>query len=265
MKSARRIAAVLLIALVFGCASSDQKRGTRHYNIVAVEDEWQLGAALAADIARQAQFVTDPQALTYLRTAGERLARQSTLSNLPWEFHIIVSPDVYAYAIPGGHIYITTGAFKSMRNASELAGLLAHVLGHAVDRQTTAALSSRFGLKELASAANGGNPGVYQQVLAQMLPTAQPPRFTAEEEKIANDSAVKWMQAGGDDPKGLVAMFQNLQAQQTANPAAVQKFFAAHPVSTETLADIQAQIGKLAKKAGLITDEPEFHAAQGRM
>jgi beta-barrel assembly-enhancing protease len=265
VKLTGRIAAILLIALAIGCVSGDQKRGTRHYNVVAVEDEWQLGAALSADIARQVQLVNDPQALTYLRSVGDRLVRQTTLSNVPWEFHIISSSEVDAFAIPGGHVYVTTGAIKAMRTAADLAGLVAHELGHAVDRQTTAALSAQYDVRELAHAANGNSPAVYQRVLAQSLPTAQPIRFTAEHEKVADDFAVKWLQGAGYDPNGAATMLQTLQAQQTTNAASVQRFFAAHPVSAEMIADIKAQVSKLPKKTGLITDEPEFHAAQGRL
>lgn len=265
MKSSGRLAAVLLIALAVGCVSGDQKRGTRHYNVIAVEDEWQLGAQLSADIARQVQLVNDPQALTYIHSLGERLVRQTTLANVPWEFHIVSSSEAYAFAIPGGHVYVTTAAMQTTRTAAELAGLVAHELGHAVDRQTTAALSARYGVRELARAANGGNQQVYKQVLAELLPTAPPLRFTPADEKVADDYAVNWLQGAGYDPNGLAAMIQAFQAQQATSAASVERFFAAHPLGNEAIADIRAEVSKLPKKPGLITDEPEFRAAKGRM
>ncbi len=265
MRYSGRLAVIVLISLAIGCISGDQKRGTRHYNVIAVEDEWQLGAALSADIARQVQLVNDPQALTYLRALGERLVRQTTLSNLPWEFHIVNSPDAYAFAIPGGHVYVTTGAIKTMRTAAELGGLVAHELGHAVDRQTIAVLSARYGVRELASAANGGNPAIYKQVLSEVVPASPPMRFTSADEKTADDFAVKWLQNAGYDPNGLVGMIQALQALQATNAAGVQRFFAAHPLDNDSITEIRGEISKLPKKAGLISDEPEFHAAKDRL
>lgn len=263
MRLFRPVAVVVTIAaLAFACVSGDQKRGTRHFNIIALEDEWQLGAQLSADIARRGQLVSDPQSLTYLRGIGERLVRQTRLANVPWEFHIISSPDVNAFAVPGGHIYVTTGAIKSMRNASELAGLVAHVLGHAVDRQSTAALSNRYGRKHLGGIAGGSDRPAYDEILAQILSGGTLMRFTAEDERTADESTAKWLQGAGYDPSGLVSMIQGLQAQ--SGNASVQRFLAAHPFAADAVSTIQAQISKLPKKSGLITDEPEFQAVKAR-
>jgi beta-barrel assembly-enhancing protease len=264
MKPFRLVTASLLLVGLIGCVSGDQQRGTPHYNIVSVEDEWQLGAQLAANIAKRVQLVADPQALTYLQGIGERLVRQSRMANLPWEFHVINSPDFNAFAAPGGHIYVTSGAIRSMGSASELAGLVAHVLGHAVDRQSTAALSNQYGPRDLARIAGGINPTAYQDILNQVLSGGPSMRFSAADETAADDPAAKALQRAGYDPAGLVSMIQNVQATQGSNPGA-QRFLAAHPLAAEMITSIQGQISKLPKKTGLITDEPEFHAVQGRL
>jgi predicted Zn-dependent protease len=263
VKVFRQVAVVVTAAaLAFGCVSGDQKPGTRHFNIVALEDEWQLGAQLSADIARRVQLGNDPQSLTYLRGIGERLVRQTRLANVPWEFHIISSPDVNVFAAPGGHIYVTTAAIKSMRSASELAGLVAHVLGNAVDRQTTVALSIQYGRKHLARIAGGSDRPAYDEILSQVLSGGTIMRFTAEDEHAADESTAKWLHGAGYDPSGLVSMIQGLQAQ--SGNASVQRFLAAHPIAGDTISNIQTQISKLPKKNGLITDEPEFQAVKAR-
>lgn len=264
MKSCRSVMVLLVAAtFAFACVSGDQQRGTRHYNIIALEDEWQLGAQLAADIARRVQFVGDPQSLTYLRGIGERLVRQTRVANVPWEFHIISSPEVNAFAAPGGHIYVTTGAIQSMRSASELAGFVEHVLGHAVDRQTAAALSDQYGTKNLSRIAGGSDRTAYDEILSQVLSGGAIMRFTAADERAADEATAKWLQGAGYDPNGLVSMIQGLQAQ--SGNTGVQRFLAAHPVAADTISNLQAQISKLPKKSGLITDEPEFRAVKGRL
>ncbi len=264
MRFNRLFAGALIAALALSCVSGDQKRGTRHYNVVSVEDEWQLGAQLAADIARREQLVTDAQALTYLHGVGERLARQSKMTNLPWEFHIIASTEVNAFAAPGGHVYLTSGAIRAMRSASELAGLVAHVLGHAVDRHTAAALSNQYGPRDLARIAGGSNRAAYQEILKQVTSGGAAMRFSATDETAADEPAANWLQQAGYDPHGLVSIIENLLAAQGANPS-IQRFLAAHPLTTEMINPIREAISKLPKKPGLITDEPEFRAVQGRL
>lgn len=260
----RAVAVLAIVTFVFSCVSGDQKSGTPHYNMISIEDEWQLGAQLSADIAHRVQLVSDPQSLTYVREMGQRLVRQSRLQNLPFEFHIINSAEVNAFAAPGGHIYLTSGAIRQMHSASELAGLVGHIIRHAVDRHTTAALSKQYGTRELAKIANGSNTTAYNDILNQILADGPALHFTTADETIAEEFAPKWLQQAGYDPHGLVSLLQNLRAAQATNPS-IQRFLANHPTGTDSLTRIESEIAKLPKKAGLITDEPEFHTAQSSL
>jgi len=260
MKS-RHLALVFAVAVTLGCGSSK----TPHLNIISVEDEWQLGAQMSRDLSTQLQLVNDPEALAYLRDIGQRMVAQSDLATLPWEFHIVRDDSVNAFSIPGGHVYVNTGLIKAAHSASELAGVMAHEIGHGVKRHATEQLSRQYGLDILANAALGKNPSTYQQVLAQIISSGAMAHFSREQEKEADDVAVKFMQGARYDPHGLTNMFRTLLAEQKQRPNAVDRFFSSHPLTEDRIKDVEEQISKLPKRENLITDEPVFHTIKEKM
>lgn len=261
MKSARLII-IFAILVTLGCGSTST---TPHFNMISVEDEWQLGAQMSHDLASQLQFANDPEALTYLRNMGERMVSQSSLATEPWDFQIVKNDEVNAFTIPGGHVYVNTGLIKAAHSASELAGALAHEVSHGVLRHGTQEMSRQFGINILANAALGKNPSTYQQVLAQVISGGATAKFSREQEKEADDLGVKLMHGAGYDPAGMANMFRTLLAEQKARPSAVQRFFATHPLTEDRIKDVEAQASKLPKKSNLITDEPEFHTIRERL
>jgi predicted Zn-dependent protease len=259
MKSARLVI-VFAIFITLGCGSS-----TPHFNLISVEDEWQLGAQMAHDLSTPLQFVNDPDALAYLRNMGQRMVSQTSLATNPWEFHIVRNDEVNAFSIPGGHVYVNTGLIKAAHSASELAGVLAHEISHGALRHGTQEISRQYGIDVLANAALGKNPSTYQQVLAQVISTGATAKFSREQEKEADEMGVKLMHGAGYDPNGMANMFRTLLAEQKSRPNAVQRFFATHPLTEDRIKDVEAAAAKLPKKTNLLTDEPEFHTIRERL
>src|SRR5690606_31900034 len=78
--------ALVLCLMLAGCATTGVNRGD--FNLVSLEEEWQLGQQLEAEIARQMKLVNDPTALNYINQLGQRIVAQTEMANLPWKFHI---------------------------------------------------------------------------------------------------------------------------------------------------------------------------------
>lgn len=262
MKS-RRLVIVFAVTIALGCGSSSVPR----FNVVSVEDEWQLGAQMARDLSQQLQLVNDPDALAYLRKIGAGIVAQgpAEMATNPWEFHIVRDDQVNAFSIPGGHVYVNTGLIKAAHSTSELAGVMAHEISHGIKRHATEQLSRQYGIDILTNAALGKNPSTYQQLIAQAISQGAMARFSREQEKEADDLGVDLMYKAGYDPNGMANMFRTLLAEQKSRPSAVQRFFASHPLTEDRIKDVEAKASKLPKKATLITDEPEFHTIRERL
>ena len=100
--------------------------------ILLLQGENAVGNQYANQIQRQLPMLTQPEALGYLRRIGNRLAAATGRDNLDYEFFIILDPNLNAFALPGGKIFINAGAILDTRSEAELAGLVAHELAHSV-------------------------------------------------------------------------------------------------------------------------------------
>src|SRR5512142_3562148 len=117
-RSARAVAALALVSVLgAGCAVSTQQ-------------EVQLGAQQASQVNQQLPIVTDPQLTNYINSLGYALASHGQRRDIPWHFYIVNSSVVNAMSLPGGYVYVDRGAIDHAGSASELAGVIAHEIGH---------------------------------------------------------------------------------------------------------------------------------------
>lgn len=97
-----------------------------------------------------------PESLaSYISSVGARVAKGAHRQTIPWAFHVVRSEVVNAWAIPGGHVYITTAMLQNLKSEAELAAVLAHEVAHidlfhSVNRAQDIAVLERLGLKSLA-------------------------------------------------------------------------------------------------------------------
>lgn len=256
-RSSLLVSMMLSLLLASGCGSG----GDGGFNVVSLDEEWKLGAQLAADIERQMSINRDPQANAYINEVGRRLVAQSgsELARLPWNFHVVNDPAVNAFNIPGGHVYVTTGLINAADNASELVGVVAHETVHGLSRHGTEQLSKAYGLNIIAALLLGGrNAPQYQQILTQIVGTGALARFSREAEREADRIGTRLMYDIGYDPRGMASMFEELLAQQKRSPGSVEKFFASHPLTEDRIRATRGEAAKLPAKQDLRADEPTY-------
>ncbi|MCF6353595.1 MAG: M48 family metalloprotease [Candidatus Polarisedimenticolaceae bacterium] len=97
-----------------------------------VEEEIAIGREIAGRLLGASPLVKDKQLQQYINKVGTWVARQSDRNDLKWHFGVIESDDINAFAAPGGYILVTKGLYKRLRNEAELAGVLAHEIGHVI-------------------------------------------------------------------------------------------------------------------------------------
>lgn len=253
---------VLAMLLAAGCGSG----GGGDFNLISIEEEWQLGQQLSQDVARQVRFNNDPAVNNYIRSMGQRIVSQSPapFNQLPWQFHVVQDSSINAFAIPGGHIYVHTGLIANADNAAELAGVMAHEISHVVARHTTEQISRQYGLSMLASLVLGQNPGVIQQIATQIVAGGALARFSREAEREADELGIRAMFEAGYNPNGMASMFEELiQHRGSGQPGRVEQFFSTHPLTEERIRDSRARAAQLGNRG--ITDEPEYQSIRRRI
>jgi beta-barrel assembly-enhancing protease len=265
MKHFRHLTVSVIVMFTLACGSTGTGVNKGDFNLISLEEEWQLGNQLATDIAKQMKIVNDPAANAYVNQLGQSIVRNTELANMPWQFHIVEDPAVNAFAIPGGHVYINTGLIAATSNASELAGVMAHEISHDIARHGTEAISRQYGISVLAGVVLGQNPAAYQQILAQIIAGGAMARYSRAAEQEADRLGVRYMAAAGYNPHGMVTMFQELLRREKSEPGKVAQFFSTHPLTTDRIRDVENEIAKLPATGALRTDDPEFQSMKRRL
>ena len=249
-----RMFAAVLLAPVTGCA-------------VTAQQELQLGLSTVAEIDRTMPVVREPAVQAALDQVAGPLLAVAVRRDLPWTFRVINTADVNAFAVPGGHIYVTRGLIEHATRYDQLAGVLGHEIGH-VDlrhsaKQMEQAQAASLGVN-LGYILLGRQPGQTESAALNIAASAVFAKFSRDDEREADGAAVRSLTAAGINPGGLADMFRVLQRLETRQPDAIAQFFASHPMHAERIADVERHIAadsaarRMARPGVGVTDRPVF-------
>jgi WD40 repeat protein len=142
----------LLICITLGCVAASAQdckppaitANSQNYNIFTPEQEMILGELNRERMAGETRYLQDENLLAYVREIGERLVRHLPPTGLKFQFFIIDIPDANAFNTPGGYIFISRKLIAFTKTEDELAGVMAHELGHATVRHSATDMSELF-------------------------------------------------------------------------------------------------------------------------
>lgn len=237
---------------------------------ISLEEEARLGASYAEEINRQMPLVRDPAAVAELNRLGRALAARADSSSRRYTFHLVDSPEVNAFAVPGGHVYVNRGLVERADEVSELAGVLGHEIAHVTERHGLEQLEKREGanlLLTLVYTVLGRDPGLLEQVAIQGGGAAVFAKYGRDAEREADARAVRTLEAAGYDPEGVPRFFEELLREQRRRPGAVEQWFSTHPTSEERVRNARAMVRALGPQEGerLVRDTPEYQRFRARV
>ncbi len=232
----RRPSLAILAAVMFlaGC-QTNPATGRRQFNMMSTEEEIALGTeAMPQLIEEYGGRVRSQQLQEYVSGVGGRLAQHTEADGpgLPWEFTVLNSEVINAFALPGGKVFITRGLLERFDNEAQVAGVLGHEIGHVtaqhVDERVTQASLLQLGVSgtELLAGERGG--------LVQAVPLVVGVggqgyllKFGRDQESEADVLGVKYMARAEYDPHGMLEVLQVLQS--ASQGGAPPEFLSTHP------------------------------------
>ena len=130
------VSAAVALALLGGCGSSvvNPVSGETEYSAMSEEQEVSEGAKAHQQVLKEYSVYDNKPVQDYVNALGQRLAAQSHRSNLQWHFTVLDSPEINAFALPGGYVYVTRGIMAYMEDEADLAGVMGHEIGHVTAR-----------------------------------------------------------------------------------------------------------------------------------
>jgi predicted Zn-dependent protease len=254
-----------LVVLASGCAVNPVS-GRPEFTLVSEAGEREMGEEEARNVAAQMGLYDEPALVAYVRTVGQRLVDASPLLDLAYEFHIVDMVEPNAFAIPGGYIYVSRGILALTNDEDELAGILAHEIGHVAARHSVRTISRAAPLAVvtgLGAAVTGIVSPMLGSIvgglggLAGALVFAPYSRSQEEEaDRVGQEMAAK----AGFDPAGISRSLHTLEREDTlhGNAPREMSFFSTHPPLPRRVAMTTERAQGLARgKASPPIDTPE--------
>ncbi len=144
----KKYAIWICLAALTGCAYLEPF--VQDLNVISVPQEQEIGKQLEIEIAKEMKVLDDSPPLDYVNTIGQRLVASLPKRDFDYRFHVVEDKNPNAFTIPGGVIYVHTGLIDFAEDDSEIAGVLAHELGHAYERHPAKGLSRAYGVEYLS-------------------------------------------------------------------------------------------------------------------
>ena len=212
--------------------------------------EIDIGHGIAANLLGAAPLVKNDNLQKYVNRVGLWIALQTERPDLPWRFGVIDTPNVNAFAAPGGTILITRGLYAKLRNESELAGVLAHEISHVLQKHQLKAIKSAMGREwkvdlAVAAAEQKNNSDARNSLKAFTTGTELFARgLDKKDEYEADRLGVVLAARAGYNPYGLVGSLQTLDA-VNAQDGAMALMFKTHPSPAKRLELLSGSMGDL--------------------
>lgn len=242
-----RLPALALLVLASGCALTPAT-GERNFTaFMTLEDERRIRDQEHPKIlARFGGAYSDPKLTAYLTELGTTLAATSEMPELDFRFTILNTPVVNAFALPGGYIYVSRGLLALADSEAELAGVLAHEIGHVTARHAARRYSrhvlASFGAELLDLVSIGG-----MAEAARAEADAYIQGYTREQEFEADRLGLRYLRAAGYDAQAVprflskLAAYRALEAKLRGEPDGDDEpvdIMASHPRTGERLQEV---------------------------
>ena len=213
---------------------------------IAEPEEIQIGSDLAARLLGAAPLAKDENLQRYVNRVGRWLALQTERPDLPWQFGVLEAPQLNAFAVPGGTIFVTRGLVERMKSEAELAGVLAHEISHVLRKHHLKAIQKGA---QTALAGDALNQALRNQRadVREKLVSFGSEMYTRGLDKTdeleADRLGVVIAARAGYDSYGLPAVLQTLQA-MNAQDSGLALMFKTHPAPGERLSALDETMQK---------------------
>lgn len=202
--------------------------------------------------------------------AGSRSCHSGEQASVEYTFKVVDTEDVNAFALPGGWLYVNAGLVATADTESELAGVMAHEIGHVVGRHGARQISARYGLSVLLEIVSGGpnSDSITRQIAGEFAGLGAGLtllKYGRDMEREADALAVDETYAAGIDPAGIGGFFEKLMKLHESEPSGLAVLFTTHPPTNERVEAVAADVARLPPKMGLRKDSEKFQRIKAKV
>jgi hypothetical protein len=239
------------------------------FNLFTPQQDVEIGFQSAQKIMQETPMINDPQIVGYVRDLGARLVSRAAGDKFPYQFQVVATREINAFALPGGFLFVNVGAITAARNEGELAGVMAHEISHAALRhgtnQASRARLLQLGLSILDQAvpsSRTSNLGQIMSAIGGFGANLLFLKFDRGAEKQADLEGARIVAEAGYDPRDMANFFSVLAASGGQRPP---EFLSDHPDDGNRTKYILNAIPSLPVSARPVHNTPEFERVKARL
>jgi len=212
--------------------------------MVGTEKEIRIGESVARQVAEHYEFIEDIDVNERVQEIMNRIAEVSDRRDLVYFVKVIDDDIVNAISLPGGYVYLFKGMLDKAETDDQIAGVIAHEIGHITAKHAIKRLQNAYGamlLQVLATQADNVVGGVGVAINSLFSAHAQRDEFEADQ------LSVKYLKKAGYDTQGIIEVLELLKEEQEKSPTRSFSYWRTHPYIAQRIAvvnkEIRGQIG----------------------
>ena len=243
------ILSAVIVAALAACATTTSSTGRRQYvGGVSEQQLNQLGAQAFVEAKSKGPLSNDAKQNTYVRCVVNALTRQlpAQAQSVGWETAVFANSEPNAFALPGGKVGVNTGIFTVAKNQDQLAAVLAHEIGHVVERHHDERITRQMGASSAVQVL-GALAGDYGALATQGGSLLAQTGFLLPGSRVQETEAdvvgQRLMAEAGFDPAQAVNLWQNMIAAGGGRPP---EWLSTHPNPQSRIQELRSRAGTLA-------------------
>ena len=242
------VAFLLLPFYILGCSSVYNPATGKQEPIFTPSEgnEGKSGQEISKRVEKKFKSVDNWNLQTKIQAIGQKLASVSDRKDIAYHFEILDEKETNAFAIPGGYIYVFKGLVDKAGSDDEIAGVLAHEMGHITARHTAKRVSGSLGLNALTillmnmESDAASKQRAYRALVELML------EYSREDELEADKLAVKYVRLAGYNPEAIITFLKKLRKIEYEKPIRRARVFKTHPYIADRIKAAKEEIsGKI--------------------
>ena len=204
--------------------------GCSNVNFLSTSEEIRIGEQSEPQFIKQSGgLIQDEQLQSYVDTVGRKILDQvkpDKQREVPWEFHAVRSPQINAFALPGGKVFVTHGLLSELNTEAQMAGVLGHEVGHVIAEHIGEQMTQQMILETGLAAVGAATRQDWIQTVGGIGGGLYMLRFSRGNELESDQLGLTYMTRAGYDPRALVEVVEILKE---AGGRAPIEFLSTHP------------------------------------
>ena len=231
--------------LLSGCSTeyniATGKEETFYYSS---DKEVQIGESVAREVQKKYKLVGDPLIQKRVEDIGGKIVSVCDRKDINYHFKVLEDKEVNAVSLPGGFVYVNKGLIDNVASDDELAGVLAHEVGHIVARHSIKKLQALMGYSILrvlvASVPQTGAVGTAADIAFTQIMLG----YSREDELLADQLAARYTKLAGYNPRGIIGFLEKLQEINRRKPLRPKSYFKTHPYVPDRIRVVKQELGE---------------------